>query len=492
MHRLQFITQLFHHPDAFSVLVLLGIAAVGAAALYLLSRVDITILVVTALALELFSGNWSLMGIPVPLDRVVLLLALCSLLLKGARNIGTRRLTLRPLHLALLTAVTWCAISGLIAGTLTGHLGFYAFLDRFGVVPFLLFCLAPIFFGSPRQRKTLLVALVGVGLYLGFTGCMEGLHVYKLVFPRYIANPNLGIQFGRARGPILESTGDGFVTFVAAVASAIGLLTWTSWRARLLCALAIALDAGALFFTLTRSVWIGTFIGVVGAMLLTKQSRRILAPLLLTGFVAVAAVLAVSPSIRAETIGRAQSQSPVWDRQNTDLAALRIIKEYPLTGVGWEKFVDVSINYMEQQPGYPITGQGIEVHNVFLSHAAELGIPGLLLWLLAFGGAVRRGLFPGRLEYDGASKGPPDRERQLWRAGGVAVVLCFFVIADLAPFSQALPNSLLWTWLGILAAPYTSVARSALVHGRRSREAWGAGTLALPQPGDADLAPVYL
>jgi hypothetical protein len=46
---------------------------------------------------------------------------------------------------------------------------------------------------------------------------------------------------------------------------------------------------------------------------------------------------------------------------------------------------------MRQQPGYPITGTGREVHNVFLSHAAELGIPGLLLWLAAFGGAVWRG-----------------------------------------------------------------------------------------------------
>ena len=109
---------------------------------------------------------------------------------------------------------------------------------------------------------------------------------------------------------------------------------------------------------------------------------------------AVVATLAVSPRIRSETIGRTESQSPVWDRENTDLAALKIISEYPLTGVGWENFINVSAQYMRQQPDYPITGVGLEVHNIFLSHAAELGIPGLLLWLLAFAGALWRAFSP--------------------------------------------------------------------------------------------------
>ncbi|MGO8730703.1 MAG: hypothetical protein ACLQK8_29180, partial [Streptosporangiaceae bacterium] len=62
---------------------------------------------------------------------------------------------------------------------------------------------------TARQRRMLIGALVGLALYLGLTGALEGLHLYKFVFPRYIANPNVGIQWGRARGPILETTGDG-------------------------------------------------------------------------------------------------------------------------------------------------------------------------------------------------------------------------------------------------------------------------------------------
>ena len=67
--------------------------------------------------------------------------------------------------------------------------------------------------------------------------------------------------------------------------------------------------------------------------------------------------------------------------------------------------------------------------------------------------------------------------------GGVAIVLCFLVIANLTPFSEALPNTLLWTWLGVLAIPYTSeLARARL---RPSR----AAVRVCPPAG---LAPLHL
>ena len=491
MSRLHFLIPLVHHPDAFGVLLLVVLCLLGVAGAYFASRIDLTMLMISAVILQLFSGNWSLMGIPVPLDRVVFVLTLGALLLKGTRHLSSRRLVWRPLHIAMLCAVTWVVVSGLIVGTITGHLGFYAFLDRFGLVPFVLFTLAPLFFGSERQRRLLLAALVGMGLYLGLTGCMEGIHLYKLIFPRYIANPNLGIQWGRARGPILESTGDGFCTFVGGVAAVIGLQTWRSAWARRLCYATIAVDLATEFFTLTRSVWIGTVVGIVAVMMLRKKTRRIVIPVLLAGIIVVCGTLALSPSVRSEVVGRTESQSPVWDRQNTDLAALRIIEEKPLTGVGWENFINVSTNYMRQQPTYPITGEGIEVHNVFLSHAAELGIPGLLLWLLALGGAVRRGLFPGRTKRrpDRAQAGH-DADLEMWRLGGFAIVLFFLVIADLAPVSQALPNSLLWLWLGVTAAPYTSRLRLSAIH-RRGLPQTLPFSPPRPLPSAPELQPVH-
>ncbi len=198
MHRLHFITQFLQKPDA-SGLALFAIIVLGAlAAAYLLSRVEVTVLAIAALLLEVFSGNWTLMKVPLPLDRIAAGVALCALVLKGARNVSGRQVVVRPLHIALLCATTWAVCSAILAGTISGGLGFYALLDRFGIVPFIWFTLAPIFFGTARQRRLLIGALISLALYLGLTGTLEGLHLYKLVFPRYIANPNVGIQWGRA------------------------------------------------------------------------------------------------------------------------------------------------------------------------------------------------------------------------------------------------------------------------------------------------------
>jgi hypothetical protein len=43
--------------------------------------------------------------------------------------------------------------------------------------------------------------------------------------------------------------------------------------------------------------------------------------------------LAVSPALRSEAQASAHQQASVWDRQNTDLAAVCIVEKYPLTGV---------------------------------------------------------------------------------------------------------------------------------------------------------------
>ncbi len=506
MSRLHFLTTLVTHPSVFNMVLLAFLGVVALAALYLVSRVEVTILMVVAIVLEMFSGNWKLAGIPIPLDRVALILALGAIIVKGPRYASQRKLVVRPLHLALLGAAAWCAASGLVAGTITGHLGFYAFLDRFGLVPFTMFLVAPLYFGTARQRRVLLVGLAAMAFYLGFTGVMEGLHVYRLVLPSYIANPNYGIQFGRARGPILESTGDGFSVFVGAVACAIGLTTWRRPATRVFLVGTIALDVLTLFFTLTRSVWIASVVGSVVGLLMHPRTRRVVLPALMAGAVVVASMLAVSTSLRNHVIGRTESQSPVWDRQNTDLAALKIVSEHPIFGVGWENFVNVSPQYMVQQQGYPITGIGIEVHNVFLSHAAELGIPGLLLWLLAIGGAARRALLPWRARDLWATRldavrAPPrlhpdaDPDLDVWRLGLLAIGVAFGVIADLAPFSQALPNTLLWLFLGIVASPYTSVLRRpARATADLSTRAPGPPERALSTTTarDGDLRPVYL
>ena len=47
------------------------------------------------------------------------------------------------------------------------------------------------------------------GVYLGFTAVCEIAQLWSLVFPKYIADPKIGLHFGRARGPMVHGVSFG-------------------------------------------------------------------------------------------------------------------------------------------------------------------------------------------------------------------------------------------------------------------------------------------
>src|SRR5690606_16247627 len=95
-------------------------------------------------------------------------------------------------HWLLFAALLWATASAYWAGTLTQPDGFFALLDRFGVMPFLAFLVAPIAFRTDRQRTILLGTLVLLGAYLGLTALFEGVGLDQLVVPPYITDPSEG------------------------------------------------------------------------------------------------------------------------------------------------------------------------------------------------------------------------------------------------------------------------------------------------------------
>jgi putative inorganic carbon (HCO3(-)) transporter len=432
------------HPTPAGLAILAGLLILGPAITYLGLRVAPGALVCTGLALEIFSGNWNDMHIPFPLDRLFLLAGVVAMILGGRRYLSERTLVLRPVHVLLLVVAAWATMSAIGAGTLTSHSGLYALLDRLGFVPFLGFALAPLLFGDARRRQVLVVTLVVVGAYLSLTAIMEGSGLLRFVEPSYIRNPLLGIHFGRARGPFLEAEADGLAMVMCAVGAAIGATTWTLRWARVIAGLVVLTCAVGVIFTLTRSIWIGAGLAAVVGLVAHPRTRR-WSPLVVLGSAAVvfALVFAV-PSLHSKVVSRAQSASPVWDRQNTDLAALRAVEAHPLTGIGWATFPTKGPGYL-RQANYPFTGAGLEVHNVILSHAAEIGLPGAILWLWALLSAVGGAIF---------RRGPP--ELLPWRVGLACIAIPFLVVANLSPLSYPFPNFLLWLWAGVAATPYLS------------------------------------
>src|ERR1700676_1873884 len=105
-------------------------------------------------------------------------------------------------------------------------------------------------------------ALAIFGLYLAATGLLEAAKQWSFVFPRYIADPTVGLHFGRARGPMVQAVSYGLclgVTMLAGWAWRMrgGLRGWVVWLPL------VPLQLAALYFSYTRSVWIGTALAVL-------------------------------------------------------------------------------------------------------------------------------------------------------------------------------------------------------------------------------------
>jgi putative inorganic carbon (HCO3(-)) transporter len=295
----------------------------------------------------------------------------------------------------------------------------------------------------------LLRVLVCMGLYLGATAIFEMVGPHALVFPRFIMDPNVGIQFGRARGPFTESEADGLAMCQCGFAAAYAVFRLPGrWKA--VSVITVGLCAIGILLTLTRSVWIGTALGVVVVCLLTPALRKFLLPLAAAFAVVIVVALAVLPGVRGSADARAGTVRSVWDRQNTDTAAIRIVEEHPLAGVGWLRFLYVNQNYVRQARGYPITNIGIEVHNVTLGRAAELGLPGAGLWIFAVLAGpclvfIRRR--PGG-DLDG------------WAIVAMGGTCCWLIAINLSPVPYPLPNLLVWLLSGLALSPYLTTPRN--------------------------------
>lgn len=440
MHHLGALLRLVTSPSPAHAAELTGILVVLGTLAYLAGRLSITAIVSVGIIAEVFAGNWVYIPLPIPVDRVLIAGGFLLLALKGTRSESTRKLILNPIHLGLLGISAYVFANGLASGTILHSYGFYAWLDRLGVIPFLMFTFAPTFFGNRKQRQVLVVAMVGLGLYLGYDAAVEGLKLQALVFPKYINNTAIGITPGRARGPSLSAFALGLNLLTCAVFSLIASREWTRPRARYFALFVAAIDLLGIFFTLTRSIWLGAFIAIVVGMGLHRDLRRYLPRVLVASLVGIAGILAADPRLATKALSRFNTSSSIWDRYNTYTAALRAVEAHPLFGIGWQTFETNGISYFREAASYPLSGLGLEVHDLFLSHLAEIGIPAAVAWAVALiatvGGAIVR---------------PGPEELYNWRVALLTMFVAFLIVAGLNPLAAPLPNLTIWMMAGIVS-----------------------------------------
>jgi O-antigen ligase len=235
-----------------------------------------------------------------------------------------------------------------------------------------------------KHWKWLLAGLSVLGLYLALTGIAEVKQQWWAVFPRFIANPDLGTHYGRARGPMLMSASLGVYLVVSFWAA------WFLWQHvnrywRLILAGAMALMGAALYFTYTRSCWLGLLGGMaIVPFLHFPKSWR---PAVVAGLILGMGAGGLFVGGKIVDMGRKDSDGDaghsVYQRASFLYVSMRMFRDAPLWGHGFGRFYDKKMPYLSDR------SQQLELesirpldhHNTFLSILTETGIVGLTLFV---------------------------------------------------------------------------------------------------------------
>lgn len=389
------------------------------------------------LGCDLVNGNSQQLRLPVSPDRLFIPLAFLLLFLDRRRP----RLRWHGVHTLMVVLMAWTAGSMAWHGNLLQVVAVFALADRL-VIPLLLFATAPLFFDRPTHRDLLLKTLTLIGVYLGLTGIIEIVAV-NLAVPRYIADPAVGLGFGRARGPFLASDAMGVSAAICGFAGALlyARVRTPGWR--ILGALALVTGLTTTALSLTRATWLGAGVGMlVGGLMIPRLRRWV--PLAFAAIAAAAAgVLLAVPGIAEMFATRLNDQNSVDDRLGSNAAALSLLQDLPWTGIGWRRFYPDGAEWFRLSDDFAMNNVVIEVHNVVLSRAAELGIPAAVVFLAIWAyGPGRTALRPVRGDLFG------------WRALGAAAFTTWAVAGLLGPMALPFPNYVAWLLAGVAAYPW--------------------------------------
>lgn len=221
-----------------------------------------------------------------------------------------------------------------------------------------------------------------------------------------------GGTLGRTSGSFSNAmTFGGVMMLLCSVLFALATASDIRGRLRVAAVIASAITALALFFSFTRSSWLGM---LVSALIVLVIQRRRLLPVFVLALVLVVSILPSRYRDRFTSIVDLDYRTNVHRLEMLE-GGWRIFKEHPIIGVGP---IDLSELYDEHKPPDAEFVFG-HLHNNLLNIAVTLGILGLAAFVYLFVAVFR--LMAMNLELD---LPPPERA---WVVGSISAVAGFLV-----------------------------------------------------------------
>lgn len=375
--------------NVFYAVLLSNILLVG----YLMLLRDISLGVILYLYSLTFLNHYWRLVIPgrwpdIDLPRMMFVFIWFVILIETV--VGGRRLQPRT---RIETAMLFLLTVILVVMVTKGHLQIRQFLNGYAI-PFAMFvCAKNIFKTKDQLQRFLLWLAVPLCIYFPVNHMFEYFRLTQFVFPRYILSPEISGQEvvwgGRAMGAFLQPVATGSAMVTMYLLGMYKLSKMGGVVPRLIKVFITLLTPVAVFFTHTRSVYLGYFAAMVILLLFSRKQR--LAAL----FVIVAVILGILGNWSNVTTGNRQAgglatRDTVQGRLVLAEVSLRMFQDRPFVGVGFTRFQEYSHIYVRTVRstvlGYREAwiGKHVNQHNQLLTVLTEIGLIGFIPLVLIY------------------------------------------------------------------------------------------------------------
>ena len=278
-------------------------------------------------------------------------------------------------------------VSALAVGR--GAADYYRLFD-FHYTPFVVFVLAGSIPHSLKKLEFLSLTFLALGAYLAINGMFERFGPHALVWPQYILDPKVGIQFERTRGSFASSEMLGaalVVTFLFYLLYSTRAEGATRYWAYMMTPVTMVI----IYATNQRAAWVGLALCSGLLALVKTHMRRVARGLVTVGLLVFLSGLASHLSIWEGTLFSKRQQT-VRERLVNNLTTLDMGMANPIFGVGYGNFKTEWPKYFHHGVYEDVIDLTDGNHNTFLGLFAEAGLVGLIPYVLILYQMFRVGL----------------------------------------------------------------------------------------------------
>ncbi len=257
-------------------------------------------------------------------------------------------------------------------------------------MPLMLYCIARQATITARQARWMFGLFAGFGVYLSLTAYAEVHEMWAWVFPRYIGWEKFEEYLGRGRGPFLNPTGCGLIITLCMCCALTFWKTADRFGRALIVVLTLVYAVG-IYYTLTRSVWMGAAVALLIMIAAGLNAKARVGLMAASGLAGIVFLIWQWDSLTHFKRDRDVSVSDMTESAELRplLAAVswQMFLDRPVTGCGFGQYSEKNKTYLSDRS----LGLNLEKtrpyvqHNVFLALLTETGLLGAGLFVSLLG-----------------------------------------------------------------------------------------------------------